>query len=98
MDLFQHTAARRRLGGTVCARFSQSMFQHTAARRRLGAQAAYTPAAPYRFNTQPPEGGWQTNRPPRIPDNGFNTQPPEGDWMPTMWRCWRAVSFQHTAA
>ena len=30
-----------------------------------------------------PKAAGQTNRPPRIPDNGFNTQPPEGGWLQT---------------
>ena len=33
--LFQHTAARRRLGPDECGRKGKLMFQHTAARRRL---------------------------------------------------------------
>ena len=62
---FQHTAARRRLG---CRRTGASLtvrFQHTAARRRLG-YLCRSCLPKYGFNTQPPEGGWQTkqrNRP-----------------------------------
>ena len=78
---FQHTAARRRLGGGTNQKMHSSRFQHTAARRRLAPpkrQAAATmrfqhTAARRRlglyqsiyliilcFNTQPPEGGWET--------------------------------------
>ena len=34
------------------------VFQHTAARRRLAKQTA-TLSLIWRFNTQPPEGGWE---------------------------------------
>ena len=34
--VFQHTAARRRLGDAACRVVFQRVFQHTAARRRLG--------------------------------------------------------------
>ena len=34
----------------------------------------------YCFNTQPPEGGWNTLNIKVIPPTGFNTQPPEGGW------------------
>ena len=40
--LFQHTAARRRLGPDECGRKGKLMFQHTAARRRLGLRSAST--------------------------------------------------------
>ena len=36
-----------------------TMFQHTAARRRLAASAGSATCLRGRFNTQPPEGGWE---------------------------------------
>ena len=55
--LFQHTAARRRLGRCRHRRDPRVLFQHTAARRRLVFRCP--PVYPLRgFNTQPPEGGW----------------------------------------
>ena len=33
-----------------------------------------------RFNTQPPEGGWESTSMDAAIDKGFNTQPPEGGW------------------
>ena len=57
VSVFQHTAARRRLGPRFRHADQSIRFQHTAARRRLGSRAT-----PYQalisFNTQPPEGGW----------------------------------------
>ena len=32
------------------------------------------------FNTQPPEGGWDSFRVFVYAQNSFNTQPPEGGW------------------
>ena len=59
--LFQHTAARRRLGRCRHRRDPRVLFQHTAARRRLVFRCP--PVYPLRgFNTQPPEGGWNPNR------------------------------------
>ena len=54
-------------------------FQHTAARRRL-AQSQINEAVANGFNTQPPEGGWQSKFIHIIFRNCFNTQPPEGGW------------------
>ena len=56
------------------------LFQHTAARRRLGFLSDY-PFTPWRFNTQPPEGGWKTIQVTMICNCCFNTQPPEGGWF-----------------
>ena len=33
-----------------------------------------------RFNTQPPEGGWDGGMQGGGNNSGFNTQPPEGGW------------------
>ena len=57
-QLFQHTAARRRLGISADVLNLAEMFQHTAARRRLGPKPSNS-AVNSRFNTQPPEGGWR---------------------------------------
>ena len=55
--LFQHTAARRRLGVPTLYSCLNDRFQHTAARRRLAAGGGGS-AGGSGFNTQPPEGGW----------------------------------------
>ena len=56
--MFQHTAARRRLGILITKQASGSAFQHTAARRRLDRLNFSGEPNGYSFNTQPPEGGW----------------------------------------
>ena len=60
------------------------MFQHTAARRRLAAIRQCDGDRIRRFNTQPPEGGWETISQKEYALLGFNTQPPEGGWV--RWR------------
>ena len=55
--MFQHTAARRRLGLICLSVWGLTLFQHTAARRRLG-HLNHQISGTQRFNTQPPEGGW----------------------------------------
>ena len=57
------------------------MFQHTAARRRLEFKRTIRRPYTQRFNTQPPEGGWEMNVRQFIEVFGFNTQPPEGGWF-----------------
>ena len=46
-----------------------------------------------RFNTQPPEGGWE--REELIPEvaSRFNTQPPEGGWLMVLTIIIRLVCF-----
>ena len=56
--MFQHTAARRRLGILITKQAGGSAFQHTAARRRLDRLNFSGEPNGYSFNTQPPEGGW----------------------------------------
>ena len=60
--------------------FLKQLFQHTAARRRLERNRPKRRRG-RRFNTQPPEGGW--NRCPITVTKSarFNTQPPEGGWL-----------------
>ena len=95
--LFQHTAARRRLGYSAVCAWPAFMFQHTAARRRLG-----RPCVPGKsvtcFNTQPPEGGWPAKRHKNDKIGGFNTQPPEGGWLHQLAELGDDFLFQHTAA
>ena len=57
---FQHTAARRRLLILKSSLEITPSFQHTAARRRLTSAVNYCWLGVNRFNTQPPEGGWQS--------------------------------------
>ena len=55
-------------------------FQLTAARRRLADLKPAKPTLLYRFNSQPPEGGWCCTDTRPKPASRFNSQPPEGGW------------------
>ena len=55
-NMFQHTAARRRLVKVDVKSDIELLFQHTAARRRL-VMMALCEGEIKGFNTQPPEGG-----------------------------------------
>ena len=79
-DMFQHTAARRRLENITVFWFSIFLFQHTAARRRLVLTFLVLSRLKVGFNTQPPEGGWKFVKLAPAWFSGFNTQPPEGGW------------------
>ena len=77
--MFQHTAARRRLGRAADCCISYLLFQHTAARRRLVMLTKCVQQI-NGFNTQPPEGGWRWKSIFKTLIICFNTQPPEGGW------------------
>ena len=79
-EMFQHTAARRRLGFDFCRVVLDTVFQHTAARRRLAPITRPIRSMACCFNTQPPEGGWAIIKASARLGLGFNTQPPEGGW------------------
>ena len=95
--MFQHTAARRRLGKTAKNNIHGFRFQHTAARRRLVRLLVFTRFR-LSFNTQPPEGGWFR----RESDNRFflvstHSRPKAaGSALYSVQTCY--VRFQHTAA
>ena len=78
--MFQHTAARRRLGFIRSYRAFTTVFQHTAARRRLN-------SGMIRFKSYKKFQHTAARRRLVIclTQNGlhycFNTQPPEGGWM-----------------
>ena len=95
--MFQHTAARRRLGFTYAAFLVQKSFntQPPEGGWPCLSISASTKAC---FNTQPPEGGWTKQLKQSIYGISFNTQPPEGGW-PTCQKFQPPTSlFQHTAA
>ena len=77
-ELFQHTAARRRLREYTVVILVKNEFQHTAARRRLLRKQRLRAFIDKSFNTQPPEGGCSSVTRSTFTVNGFNTQPPEG--------------------
>ena len=95
--MFQHTAARRRLGFPLPSWRFRLRFNTQPpeggwffGRRHDDGYA--------RFNTQPPEGGWVPPMPLLRRTCGFNTQPPEGGWMGKRHIAHYANTFQHTAA
>ena len=96
--LFQHTAARRRLAGAFLLippvlRVSTHSRPKAAGRYPKSIQGQNP-----RFNTQPPEGGWDCDDAHCPTSCGFNTQPPEGGWLqPVAYRLGTGL-FQHTAA
>ena len=73
-------------------------FQHTAARRRLARYPSHDLSRCRRFNTQPPEGGWENILRFVNYNDSFNTQPPEGGWTFTFSVSFIIFLFQHTAA
>ena len=79
--MFQHTAARRRLGSTT---FNLPDLRGVSTHSRpkaAGRTAGRGSAVRLCFNTQPPEGGWSLFKPMPCVSLGFNTQPPEGGWV-----------------
>ena len=96
--MFQHTAARRRLGRSQARRLKPLGFQHTAARRRLvsvlvaliKARLFQHTAARRRLDKTPISGLKGLI--------GFNTQPPEGGWFSGNASQAKMFGFQHTAA
>ena len=79
--LFQHTAARRRLGNLI-ARFRACRYSFNTQPPEGGWHWEMQHGKPHtsRFNTQPPEGGWVTISVNPCIYYSFNTQPPEGGW------------------
>ena len=85
--VFQHTAARRRLGFVTKSRKLLHWFQHTAARRRLAAlysvQTGYVRVSTH---SRPKAAGFASMQ-LLLFRQGFNTQPPEGGWLPVPDLC-----------
>ena len=79
-SMFHLTAARRRLETSrVVAMILDDVSTHSrpkAAGRRIPQRNRSHP----RFNSQPPEGGWQGRCDAESGRFGFNSQPPEGGW------------------
>ena len=79
--MFQHAAARRRLAAhhdrNKYAKIVSTRSRPKAAGRRFPSRRRSLK----RFNTQPPEGGWQLSCSVTRWICGFNTQPPEGGWI-----------------
>ena len=98
INVFQHTAARGRLGMDLCYCRCVCRFQHTAARGRLepiGLRVETKEAVS--THSRPRAAGSQFQTACRA-NFGFNTQPPEGGWEQPAQAQDRAMMFQHTAA
>ena len=81
LQVFQHTAARRRLGAYE-AGFTLSGSVSTHSRPKAAGRAGRgNLRRDWRFNTQPPEGGWNIVPSYTKLTARFNTQPPEGGWL-----------------
>ena len=81
MTLFQHTAARRRLG-RLKNRFYKFLISFNTQPPEGGwGQSGNFSSDRHSFNTQPPEGGWLRIGLLRRKPTCFNTQPPEGGWF-----------------
>ena len=77
--MFQHAAARRRLGELALGIKNINRFN------TQPPEGGWAPMLVFHnpivcFNTQPPEGGWITIGENGKAQAGFNTQPPEGGW------------------
>ena len=79
--LFQHTAARRRLGEGIPSASNSGAFQHTAARRRLGLNPNRKQAVETVSTHSRPKAAGSCNRSDSGTISCFNTQPPEGGWF-----------------
>ena len=80
-QLFQHTAARRRLAIHVSWLMTNRMFQHTAARRRLGTAKPYRQRLRQVSTHSRPKAAGVILLSHRLNQSCFNTQPPEGGWV-----------------
>ena len=78
--LFQHTAARRRLG-FFCACYGVCGCFNTQPPEGGWSSFSLPARGRRRFNTQPPEGGWVSCNIVIVDWYCFNTQPPEGGWI-----------------
>ena len=96
--LFQHTAARRRLGLSLFKHRPNGLSFNTQPPEGGWVLLLIFDFHSICFNTQPPEGGWAMRTPTVCPECGFNTQPPEGGWPAPAKEDERDLWFQHTAA
>ena len=95
---FQHTAARRRLGAGVRLR----LLEHEVSTHSRPKAAGYRPCCDVqcysRFNTQPPEGGWESPDTPNSPNTPFQHTAARRRLGQRIFRPRPSGSFQHTAA
>ena len=78
--MFQHTAARRRLGVYDAVITGDYRVSTHSRPKAAGIDICIQRLVNTRFNTQPPEGGWSSDKTSESSNPSFNTQPPEGGW------------------
>ena len=89
ISLFQHSAARRRLGLNQSSMDSFGMFQHSAARRRLDRRFCLQQMACCVSTLSRPKAAGRLRKRSSLPGISFNTQPPEGGWLaPELMKKW----------
>ena len=81
MPMFQHTAARRRLGDFIRSSIAFSRSFNTQPPEGGWSISTLSATSSISFNTQPPEGGWVRWWRKSALIGCFNTQPPEGGWI-----------------
>ena len=70
-NVFQHTAARRRLAWVKVAYDKEVTVSTHSRPKAAGIKADLPKCDPSGFNTQPPEGGWVTNSTVKEASKGF---------------------------
>ena len=96
--MFQHTAARRRLGlGGRCWRWHDLVSTHSRP-KAAGSTTGFTLCDAEGFNTQPPEGGWMAWQTAWLGWITFQHTAARRRLDPTVDERSAAYWFQHTAA
>ena len=91
-----YVSTHSRLKAAGLSQFAIQIGQNVSTHSRLkaaGTQPQSKRLGLYRFNTQPPEGGWYRRRCLSDTSASFNTQPPEGGWVFTPSFCAVFLSF-----
>ena len=79
-DMAVSTHSRLKAAGITNAVSCKWILVSTHSRLKAAESKLGSPRYQFRFNTQPPEGGWRTRWFAMLSDYCFNTQPPEGGW------------------
>ena len=97
--VFQLTAARRRLVNMEARQKGAEAVSTHSRPKAAGWIRKQQALALKRFNSQPPEGGWDDGEVVIVGQQfRFNSQPPEGGWRIQYFSIYNAAMFQLTAA
>ena len=97
--VFQLTAARRRLVNMEARQKGAEAVSTHSRPKAAGWIRKQQALALKRFNSQPPEGGWDDGEVVIVGQQfRFNSQPPEGGWRIQYFSTYNAAMFQLTAA